>query len=505
MWSWIWVDRVGRVLREVGLPTTIFIAVVSFLLVMTRQPVRRMSLARAGVLLLPILAILTGFSLVPRYHVVASAMSCGASVRTCTGIREYYRLPARITDAGREVGNLAMDRSRPDASLPARSVCRSVQTGAGICWGELAQSSRSTHPSEAAMAVYESIPSTPGQRRPKLRVVDRIGRPVLVGFLDPIILIPPTVDHPESLEPLRLSLLHELAHAESSDLFFGVFANLAQVFWFMLPPVWWVAARMRIDQEFLADRRAANDFGPLSDYASTLLAFARPGVVLPGARGLRADQVVPGGSVLFQRVLMLVRCPFPVERKPPTWWRLGLICLAIPFTIGLASLTFTSGREVYSAQTIRTLNAFPMASLTLPPLAPGLHGRYATLRTTNPPTRRIRPVRRGLGRSVHVDRNARGRAPAGNTRFPIDRRRRSSLLAPCQSQARSDGSFALDQRPGEIERPRVSSSNNMAFRGIRTQSRGTIPEAASILVIGSQVPLRLCRLSASYVSYALDV
>jgi beta-lactamase regulating signal transducer with metallopeptidase domain len=376
MWNWIWgwADRIGVVLREVGLPTTVLIGVLSVCMILTRQPARRLMLARVGVLLLPVLAVLTGFHLLPRYDPIAAAVKFGllpepmpspvSVASTLLEARPFLVKSGTLAWMGRILTVLYLAGVSAGLSRLALGLL-------GLSW----LIGRSTKPSDAAVAVYESIPQASGRRRPRLRVVERIGRPVLVGLFRPMILIPPTVDQPEALDQLRLSLLHELAHAERLDPLFGLLTNLAHVFWFVLPPVWWVAARMRLDQEFLADRRAASDFGPVGEYATSLLAFAKPGLVIPRPRLRRDDPADRSGSALFQRVLMLVRCPFPVERRPPAWWTLGLICLALPLTVGLATFSLSSARERFSAQTIDSLNAFPMTSLTLPAVAPGIHGR----------------------------------------------------------------------------------------------------------------------------------
>ncbi len=77
---------------------------------------------------------------------------------------------------------------------------------------------------------------------------------------------------------------------------------------------------MRLDHEFLADRRAARGFGPLRSYASSLLELATPSSerVPPPSPSPKATE--QSGSALFLRVLMLVQGPFPVEPNPPSVW-----------------------------------------------------------------------------------------------------------------------------------------------------------------------------------------
>src|SRR5262249_33626241 len=103
-------------------------------------------------------------------------------------------------------------------------------------------------------------------------------------------------------------------------------ASLAQSVWFFLPQVWWLRSQLVMDQEFLADRSAAQRYGSSFGYASSLLAMAaRPGWPASGhsdrsGSGGQATGTLAIPSPLFQRVLMLVHCPFPIEVRAPHLW-----------------------------------------------------------------------------------------------------------------------------------------------------------------------------------------
>ena len=133
------------------------------------------------------------------------------------------------------------------------------------CWGVHWLRRHSLEPSASTRTLYRRLISglEPQARvRPDLRVSPRVQHPVVVGVLRPTILIPPSYDEPDTdAELLRLSLLHEIAHAEQSDPWFGTVASLAQTVWFFLPQIWWLRSRLLIDQEFLADRSAALRYG----------------------------------------------------------------------------------------------------------------------------------------------------------------------------------------------------------------------------------------------------
>ena len=118
-------------------------------------------------------------------------------------------------------------------------------------------------------------------------------------------------------ELLRLSLLHEIAHADRWDPWFGTIASLAQTVWFFLPQIWWLRSQLLIDQEFLADRSAALRYGTSSGYAASLLSLAeaRPS---PAADPRPSEPEYESGppeangevrSPLSQRMLMLLVLP----------------------------------------------------------------------------------------------------------------------------------------------------------------------------------------------------
>jgi BlaR1 peptidase M56 len=235
--------------------------------------------------------------------------------------------------------------------------------------------------SPETLALYQSLDYPAGKQRPLLQVSPRVRRPVLVGVGRPRILIPAALELPTAAarEQLRLGLLHELAHAEAADPWFGLLANLAQAFWFVVPPLWWIGGWIRIDQEFLADHRAALRFGRRISYASSLVDIASQVSDGPITQKLPAvpEDRKGSSSPLFLRVLMLIRCPFPIEERPPRWWRLGTVCLAAIMTLGVSVIAIRPHRataSVYAAH-INGSQIFRMARLSVPAIPPNDHGR----------------------------------------------------------------------------------------------------------------------------------
>lgn len=328
-----WIDWLGEVVFDAGVSASALLAATALALVVTRQPARRLHVARTAIIGLIALFPLVGLRLVPRLDVIAGAETWVAG------------------------GAPAAARWSPPGPWLSRALTLAYLAGVGWQAARLGLGHlglfwlvrTSTAPSAAAQAMFDELATTRGIRRPRLRVARRVRRPVLLGSFRPVVLVPPELDPPrptaETWERLRLAVLHELAHAEAGDPWFTTTGRLAQALWFVLPPLWWVVGRMRLDQEFLADQRAAQRFGPPRYYASTLLQCATlsaaPRGEAPPAPAMAASAHGPG-SALVDRMLMLLRCPFPVEPRPPAWWTRGLACLAVVATLLAASLSVRS-------------------------------------------------------------------------------------------------------------------------------------------------------------------
>ena len=377
---WVWVDRFGGVLIDASLSALVLWSLAALAMLVSRQPARRLWIARASVMGALAIWPLVGLGLVPRLEVAGVLRAVGvwphpalASWLEPGSRRVAEPLPATWKGPPEPAGAAPIDWAVRGLSL---TYVAGVACALGwLCLGSLALGWMSRHavePSPASAELYESLPFS-GRRRPRLRVSGRLWRPVLGRVFRPSLLVPAALDRPEARDRLRLALLHELAHAEARDPAHGLLANLAWALWFGAPPLWWVLAQLRLDQEFLADRRAAEHFGPMREYASTLLEIATSR--MSGSAEAVASSPVRGtGSALFQRILMLLRCPYSVEARPPLWWSWGLPCLSVVLTLGVSSLSVrsTSNDRRPVATTPRR---FQVARLETYPSTPGPQGR----------------------------------------------------------------------------------------------------------------------------------
>ncbi len=404
-------DIVGRsltVLFDASLAATAISGLVVLVMVQCRQPARRLGWARAGLLASLTLIPMAALNPVPPVDVgrliqvvVPSKWDdpvplCGRPRPRDAYLPDLDGVHSPDPGAGRPVGHLVWPRRLALGLL--------LIYGAGVAsglarlvlglWGMTVLVRRGRPPTQATLAVYASLSFAPFRSRPRIVVSDRMTRPALAGFFGPIILLPPESEDPDAEWGLRLSLLHELAHAESGDHIVTPWANLVQSIWFFLPPIWWIRDQMKMDQEFLADRRAVGQFGNSGGYASSLVDLAGSG--RPAARADDDPRSVASqgsgvwaasgkASSLIQRVTMLLKCPFAIENHPPLWWRRSAAATITLATLAASCLSFR-GLAPTSAEgdeVMRPARSFRIASLAI---APSGNERPFDLRFRLPPS-----------------------------------------------------------------------------------------------------------------------
>ena len=353
---WVWIDRAGPVLFDAALSTAIFLSAIVLAMLVCRQPSRRLAIARVALLASLAMIPLVALAPLPRLDLVNSFVESAFLPPSVSALPDSIDRPASGALLPEAWANLPIpDDLQPYLSGASQWLPRvlalldlaCVATGCAWLllgfWGVHWLLRHSREPSQATQALYDRLNGgdTKGRPRPALRVSTRVQRPVVVGMVRPTILIPSSYDESESdAELLRLSLLHEIAHAEQSDSWFGTVASVAQTVWFFLPHVWWIRSQLLIDQEFLADRSAVRHYGTSSGYAASLLSLAEsgPNPMSDPRGGVRTSIWSEignegAGSPLFQRMLMLLYCPFRVEAHAPRSWswigRLTVIAASI--------------------------------------------------------------------------------------------------------------------------------------------------------------------------------
>ncbi len=95
--------------------------------------------------------------------------------------------------------------------------------------------------------------------------------PAVVGWLRPVILLPPSALSGLGHDDLSAILAHELAHVRRSDYLVNLIQSVLETVLFYHPAIWWLSARVRQERENCCDDLAARVCGGPRPYARALL------------------------------------------------------------------------------------------------------------------------------------------------------------------------------------------------------------------------------------------
>jgi len=131
-------------------------------------------------------------------------------------------------------------------------------------------------------------------RRPvKLAVSRGIGSPVVIGWLKPLVLLPPAVVAGLPIRQIEMVLAHELAHIRRFDHIVNLFQTIIETVLFYHPVVRWISRRIRIERENACDDLAVAVTEDRLSYVEMLAALERMRY-----RGTRLALAVHDGQVL---------------------------------------------------------------------------------------------------------------------------------------------------------------------------------------------------------------
>ncbi len=249
---------------------------------------------------------------------------------------------ARLTwdGAGRAAAPFA-DRSQSGWTTAAIMLLAGAAVGvlrlAGGLWAvsDLRRRSRPVL-DEAALDLLRQLRQELACRRPiGLRECDGLGAPAAAGWLRPVVLLPADWRDWTGAE-LRAALAHELAHVRRSDYLLGLLARLGLALHCYNPLLYWLAGRLRLQQELAADGLAAPLAGGRDAY---LLGLARLALRLSDRRpaGWPVNPLFSRG-MLMRRIRMLKTRDGRFVGATPRWGRVMLVGLLAAVVVGVAAL-----------------------------------------------------------------------------------------------------------------------------------------------------------------------
>lgn len=142
--------------------------------------------------------------------------------------------------------------------------------------------------------------------------------PSVVGFFQPLILLPASVVSGLPTNQLQAILAHELAHVRRHDYLINFIQRVVEALFFYHPMVWWISRRIREERENSCDDTALECIGNRLDLAKALLK-------LEEFKDQPATVVAANGGSLLTRIKRLAGN----ESKPAPSWQSGLFMLLI--------------------------------------------------------------------------------------------------------------------------------------------------------------------------------
>jgi beta-lactamase regulating signal transducer with metallopeptidase domain len=292
-----------------------------WLVMLNRQPARRVLIARCAILALTTLPFCA--AALPRWKITPGSITGLDPPLNSLATWADQALPLLL----RAIGIIFL------ASLVFQTACCIVAALASMRLIARAQAAR-----EDTQNIYHAICNQLGiHRRPRLAVLPRIPSPMLLASFQPAILIPPSLDRSPNASSLRLVLAHELAHARNHDAWFWTLGAAIRGVWMFLPPVRWLVEILRIDQEFLADQIASQTSTHPRTYAHHLANAAANLETPQRTAETRNPFTWSRSSSLGPRILMLVACPYRIDTQTSLAWKTFALLGILPLLV-LASL-----------------------------------------------------------------------------------------------------------------------------------------------------------------------
>jgi CubicO group peptidase (beta-lactamase class C family)/beta-lactamase regulating signal transducer with metallopeptidase domain len=149
--------------------------------------------------------------------------------------------------------------------------------------------------------------------------------PMVIGWLQPVVLLPTSAISGLSVKQLEMILAHELAHIRRNDYLVNILQTVIETLFFYHPAVWWVSSKIRETREHCCDDLAVKLCGGNKfHYAQTLASLdgLRPGSNL----ALAAN----GGSLVGRIERLAGRTP---QTGGLMNWLVSLILVLVPWLV----------------------------------------------------------------------------------------------------------------------------------------------------------------------------
>jgi beta-lactamase regulating signal transducer with metallopeptidase domain len=113
--------------------------------------------------------------------------------------------------------------------------------------------------------------------------------PAVIGFFEPVIILPAWALRELPAEELNIILLHEFAHLRRWDDWTNLLQKMVRAIFFFHPAVWWIESRLSLEREMACDDQVLAKMGNPRGYAKCLISLLEKSVA---RRGLAMAQAL---------------------------------------------------------------------------------------------------------------------------------------------------------------------------------------------------------------------
>lgn len=153
---------------------------------------------------------------------------------------------------------------------------------------------------------------------------DLISSPMVTGLFSTKIVVPENIINNLSRHQLAPILLHEKAHIERKDIWFGFFQELIAIIFWWSPVIRILNRKIHIERELACDLRAAKKMRNGKQYAQSLIDCAK--LMLSQHRNLLAMGLFSQKKELSHRINEVLRSP---TMKSPSLFIIMVVCLGL--------------------------------------------------------------------------------------------------------------------------------------------------------------------------------
>lgn len=201
-------------------------------------------------------------------------------------------------------------------------------------------------PDHILAAVSRLAAASRVRRRIAVIVTAMVESPATLGWLTPVILLPPALLTGLSPSQLEAILAHEVAHIRRHDYLVNLLQMAVETLLFYHPAVWLVSRHIRVERELCCDDVVVRTSGNAQEYVDALVVVARQAV---GGAAIGA-----GGASLPHRVRRLLTGPAGSPRAGAGSLAVTLAVLAV--AVGTATWVQAQTRSATQSRELATLS-----------------------------------------------------------------------------------------------------------------------------------------------------